>query len=95
MCGVTEDFNVGVGVYQGTDLSPYLLSEVMDEVKKEIQGEVPWCMMFADDIEYGFGGRDHEDDGTKRVIIIGGDVIGEVESFKYLGSFVKKDGALA
>jgi len=34
---------------QGLVLSPYLLSEIIDEVTKEIQDEVPWCM-FADDI---------------------------------------------
>jgi len=46
--GVTEDSNVGVNVHQGKALSPYyLFSEVSDEVTKEIQGEVPWCVMFA------------------------------------------------
>jgi len=30
-------------------LSPYLFSVVTHEVTKEIQDEVPWCIMFADD----------------------------------------------
>jgi len=50
MCGVTEDFNVGVGVCQGSVLSPHFYSLVMDKSTKEIQGKVPWCIMFADDI---------------------------------------------
>jgi len=35
-------------------------------------------------IENEFGGRDQEVDGARRAI--NGDIIGEVESFKYLGS---------
>jgi len=49
LCEATEDFNVGLGVHQGSALSPYLFFVVMDEVTKEIQDEVPWCMIFADD----------------------------------------------
>jgi len=50
MCRVTENFNVGVGVHQGSVLSCYLFFLIMDEVTKGIQGEIPWCIMFADDI---------------------------------------------
>jgi hypothetical protein len=28
----------------------YLFALVMDEVTRNIQGDIPWCMMFADDI---------------------------------------------
>jgi len=35
LCGVTKDFNVGVGVHQGLALSPYLFFVVMDEVTKK------------------------------------------------------------
>jgi len=38
-------------------------------------------------IEYDFGGRDQEVDKTKRAMTISGDMIGVVESFKYLGPF--------
>jgi len=43
-------------------------------------------------IEYEFGGRDQEVDGTRRAMTISGDdVIGEIESFKYLGPFVQRN----
>jgi hypothetical protein len=29
---------------------PYLFSLVMDEVKRDIQGGIPWCMLFIDDV---------------------------------------------
>jgi len=41
---------------------------------------------------YDFGGRDQEVDGTRRAMPLNGDVIGEIESFKYFGSFVQRDG---
>jgi len=45
-------------------------------------------------IEYDFGGRGQDVDGMRRAMTICGDVIGVVESFKYLESFVKRDGRL-
>jgi hypothetical protein len=46
----TNDFPINIGLYQGSALSPYLLSLVMDEVTRDIQGGVPWHMLFVDDV---------------------------------------------
>jgi len=43
-------------------------------------------------IEYVFEERDQEIDGTRTTTVCG-DVVGEIESFKYLGSFVQWDGS--
>lgn len=48
--GKMEDFTVKVSVYQGSALSQYLFSSVMDELTKNVHDEVPWCMLFADDV---------------------------------------------
>jgi len=46
-------------------------------------------------IKYTLVIRDQEVEGMRRPKTIGGDVKGEIDSFKYLGSFVQKNGAVA
>jgi hypothetical protein len=48
--GDNNDFPINIRVHQGLALSPYLFALVMDEVTRDIQGAIPWCMLFADDV---------------------------------------------
>ena len=48
--GLTKEFEVGVGLHQGSALSPFLFAIMMDKLTEEIWTESPWDMMFADDI---------------------------------------------
>jgi hypothetical protein len=46
----TNDFLINIGLHQGSALSPYLFALVMDEVTRDIQGGICWCMLFANDV---------------------------------------------
>jgi hypothetical protein len=48
--GNIDYFPIKVGLHQGSPLSSYLSALVMDEVTRDIQGDIPWCMLFVDDI---------------------------------------------
>jgi len=50
VAGVSTDFDIGVGVHQGSILSPLLFIVVMDEVTKEVRNGVPWELGYADDL---------------------------------------------
>ena len=41
---------ITIGLHQRSELSPFLFVIVMDELARAIQYEIPWCMLFADDI---------------------------------------------
>ena len=48
--GITSDFSITIELHEGSALSPFLLTIVMNELTRVIQDEIPWCMPFADDI---------------------------------------------
>ena len=48
--GIISDFSIIIGLHQGSELSSFLFIIVMDELTRVIQNEIPWCMLFADDI---------------------------------------------
>ncbi|XP_070045289.1 secreted RxLR effector protein 78-like [Nicotiana tomentosiformis] len=48
--GDSEPFPVVMGLHQGSAVSPFLFSLVMDALTHHIQGEMPWCILFGDDI---------------------------------------------
>jgi hypothetical protein len=47
--GDTNDFPVNIGLHQGSACS-YLFALMMDEVTRDIQGGIHWCMLFTDDV---------------------------------------------
>ena len=48
--GDTDDFPIRIELHQGSALSPYLFTLVMNEVTRDIKGDISWCMLFADDV---------------------------------------------
>jgi Reverse transcriptase (RNA-dependent DNA polymerase) len=48
--GGSDTFFIKIGLHQGSALSPYIFTLVMDEITKDIQGDILWCMLFADDV---------------------------------------------
>ncbi|XP_071713050.1 uncharacterized protein [Rutidosis leptorrhynchoides] len=46
----TEFLGIEVGLHQGSALSPFLFALIIDELSRGIQENIPWCLIFADDI---------------------------------------------
>ncbi|XP_035838805.1 uncharacterized protein LOC110908170 [Helianthus annuus] len=78
LVGDTNSFPIEVGLHQGSALSPFLFAVVLDELSKSIQETVPCNVGDNDDTQ----------------ITIEGQVVPQVTKFKYLGSFVQKDGEI-
>ena len=50
VAGDTADFSVDIELHQGSALSPFLFNIVVDEITKGTQDELPWCILFVDNI---------------------------------------------
>lgn len=48
--GETDPFPITLGLHQGSALSPFLFNLVIDEATKGVRREVPWNILFADDV---------------------------------------------
>ena len=48
-CGLTQYFNIEVGLHQGSKLSPLLFISIMDVLASSTRIYPPWAMLFADD----------------------------------------------
>ena len=48
--GLSESFEVKLGVNQGSKLSPLLFLTVLDALSEEIRRGLPWEMLYADDL---------------------------------------------
>lgn len=44
--GITSKFSVTIGLHQGLALSIYLFAQVINELTRPVQDEVPLCMFF-------------------------------------------------
>ncbi|GKC33901.1 ataxia telangiectasia mutated family protein [Tanacetum coccineum] len=82
--GNTEFFPVEVGLHQGSAISPYLFALILDELSRGIQENIPWSMVFADDIVYEAA------HGEEEIIRIGDQILQPKESFRYLGSVIHR-----
>jgi Reverse transcriptase (RNA-dependent DNA polymerase) len=48
--GESDTFPIKIGLHQGSALSLYIFTLVMDEITKDIQENISWCILFADDV---------------------------------------------
>lgn len=48
--GETEKIDIKVELHRGTTLSPFLFVLIVDMITDEIDKDIPWAMLFADNL---------------------------------------------
>ena len=48
--GISEQFEVGIGLHQGSALSPFLFIMLVDTISQDVRNELPWELLYADDL---------------------------------------------
>ncbi|GJV07035.1 ataxia telangiectasia mutated family protein [Tanacetum coccineum] len=96
--GNIEFFLVEVGLHHGSAISPYIFALILDELSRRIQEDIPWCMIFADDIvlvsESAEGLNDKLENWRDALEVNGLRILQPKESFRYLRSMLHKSGRI-
>ncbi|GJW69835.1 retrovirus-related pol polyprotein LINE-1 [Tanacetum coccineum] len=96
--GNTEFFSVEVRLHQGSAISPYLFALILDELSRGIQEDIPWRMIFADDIvlvsESAEGLNDRLENWRESLEANDLRILQPKESFRYLRSMLHKFGRI-
>ena len=48
--GISEQFEVWIGLHQGSALSPFLFIMLVDTISQDVRTELPWELLYADDL---------------------------------------------
>ena len=48
--GMSEHFELGIGLHQGSALSPFLFIMLVDTISQDVRTELPWELLYADDL---------------------------------------------
>ena len=48
--GMSEHFEVEIGLHQGSALSPFLFIMLVDKISQDVRTELPWELLYADDL---------------------------------------------
>ena len=48
--GISEQFEVGIGLHQCSALSPFLFIMLVDTISQDVRTDLPWELLFADDL---------------------------------------------
>ncbi|RUS86150.1 hypothetical protein EGW08_006098 [Elysia chlorotica] len=87
--GYSEEFEVKVGVHQGSVLSPLLFIVVLEALSREFRSGVPWEDLYADDLVI-IGS--HLRNVPQSEVHVGSDKLDVVASFCYLGDMLSAAG---
>ncbi|GJV97159.1 retrovirus-related pol polyprotein LINE-1 [Tanacetum coccineum] len=93
--GNIDFFPMEVGLHQGSAISPYPFTLILDEISRGIKENIPWCMIFANDIMLIAESAEEYDVVHQEVDIhIGDRILQPKESFRYLGSVMHRSGRI-
>ena len=48
--GISEPFEVRIGLQKGSALSPFLFIMLVDTISQDVRTELPWELLYADDL---------------------------------------------